>query len=208
MSNQFTHESFILSHCCLFKSTSLYCTVIYFNFVISFSNCIMHSLKLKFRKYQAMHTNRMLYHCTTLQYNFTIWHGRYAEAYNFKHEKWLIHQCCHFATFAASPSLLRCQATYVDGRKRENSSFWNIMSLLHPHADVSYSLVFYVTWVWVANCVCVMNKILRLYKFTIPCHCRRAWKTSRCARISRKLFLIGWICVLWGPCQPSVALRI
>ena len=25
-----------------------------------------------------------------------------------------------------------------------------------------------------ANCVCVMTKILRLYKFTIPCHCRRA----------------------------------
>ena len=29
-----------------------------------------------------------------------------------------------------------------------------------------------------ANCVCVMTKILRLCQFTIPCHCRRAWKTS------------------------------
>ena len=28
------------------------------------------------------------------------------------------------------------------------------------------------------------------------------------ARISRKLFLIDRIRILWGPCQPSVALRI
>ena len=27
------------------------------------------NLKLKCRKYPAMHTNRMVYHCTTLQYN-------------------------------------------------------------------------------------------------------------------------------------------
>ena len=32
------------------------------------------------RKYLAMHTDRMLYHCTTLQYNHNIWHGSYAEA--------------------------------------------------------------------------------------------------------------------------------
>ena len=29
-------------------------------------------LKLQFRKYPAMHTNHMLYHCTTLQYNQNI----------------------------------------------------------------------------------------------------------------------------------------
>ena len=29
-------------------------------------------LKLKFRQYSAMHTNRTLYHCTTLQYRPTI----------------------------------------------------------------------------------------------------------------------------------------
>ena len=29
-------------------------------------------LKLKFRQYPAMHTNRMLYHCTTLQYTHNI----------------------------------------------------------------------------------------------------------------------------------------
>ena len=38
------------------------------------------NLKLQFRKYPAMHTNRMLYHCTTLQYNHNIWHDSYAEA--------------------------------------------------------------------------------------------------------------------------------
>ena len=38
------------------------------------------SLKLKVRKYPAMHTNRMLYHCTTLLYNHNIWHSSYAEA--------------------------------------------------------------------------------------------------------------------------------
>ena len=30
---------------------------------------------------------------------------------------------------------------YVDGRKRENISFWNIVLLLHRHTDVLYSLV-------------------------------------------------------------------
>ena len=36
------------------------------------------------------------------------------------------------------------------------------------------------------NCVCVMTKILRLYKFNIPCHCRRASKTSRNARAKQE----------------------
>ena len=27
-----------------------------------------------------MHTDRMLYHCTILQYNHKFWHGGYAEA--------------------------------------------------------------------------------------------------------------------------------
>ena len=41
---------------------------------------VMDNLKLKFRQYPAMQTNRMLYHCNTLQYNNNIWHGSYAEA--------------------------------------------------------------------------------------------------------------------------------
>ncbi len=61
------------------------------------------------------------------------------QKWHFKHEKWLIHQCRHLATFAASPRLLRNQASYVDGRKFENSSFWKIVLLLHSHADVSYT---------------------------------------------------------------------
>ena len=37
-------------------------------------------LKLTVRQYSAMHTNHMLYNCTTLQYNHDIRHGSYAEA--------------------------------------------------------------------------------------------------------------------------------
>ena len=38
----------------------------------------------------------------------------------------------------------------------------------------------YITWPWMAKCVSVMIKMLPLFNFTISCHGRLAWKTSRC----------------------------
>ena len=62
-----------------------------------------------------------------------------------------------------------------------------------------------VTSVWIENCVSVMTEMLRFYKFTISRHCQQAWTTSR---VSARLSVIGWLCTLWGPSQPSVAFNI
>ncbi len=58
-----------------------------------------------------------------------------------------------------------------------------IALLLHPH-DCRRSVQFgcYITWLWMAKCVSVMTKVVRLYNFTIPCRGRRAWTTSQYAR--------------------------
>ena len=36
-------------------------------------------LKVKFRQYPSIHTNYIISHCTTLQYNHNTWHGTYAD---------------------------------------------------------------------------------------------------------------------------------
>ena len=138
-------------------------------------------------------------------YHFNIFHSVVTQKRSFKHEKWWIHQCRHLATFAASPRLLRCHATYVDGKKCENSSFWKIVLLFHPHSDVSYSLVvtypefgwkIVCAW-WQKYCVCISSPSLAI-----------AGEPGKRHVMRRKLFLIGWIHSLWGPCQPPVTLRI
>ena len=44
--------------------------------VTLFGTCIKQiALKLNFRKYPAIHTNYIIPHSTTLQYNHNIWHG-------------------------------------------------------------------------------------------------------------------------------------
>ena len=109
-------------------------------------------LKLKFTQYPAMrqiacYTTAPLdiiqrcrpitcYTTAPLYNKLIIFDTVVTQKRNYKHEKWWIHRCRHLATFAASPRLLCCQATYVDGRKPKNSSFWKIVLLLHPHADV------------------------------------------------------------------------
>ena len=67
----------------------------------------------------------------------------------------------------------------------------------------------YVTWVWMANFFYVMARMLH-FCISSPslAVAGKPGKVTLCASISSKLFLIGWIRTLWGPCQPSVTLRI
>ena len=76
---------------------------------------------------------------------------------------------------------------YDDGRKRENSSAWKDRIIVASTCRRSVEFGCYITWLWMANCVSVMTKMLPLYNFTIPYHGRRAWKTSREARATAGL---------------------
>ena len=72
--------------------------------------------------------------------------------------------------------------TYVDGMKLENSSVWKDRIIVASTCRRSVQFGCYITWFWMANCVSVMiNMLPKLSNFTISCHGRRAWKTSRCA---------------------------
>ena len=121
-------------------------------------------LKLKFRKYPAIHTNYIISHSTTLQgcHIFNV--------------AWLVK-----AFPRRSPAIVTWPA-YDDGRKRGNSSAWKHRIIVASTCRRSVEFGRYVTWLWVANCVSVMTKMLHLYNFVIPCHGRPAWKTSQCAR--------------------------
>ena len=117
--------------------------------------------KLKVGQYPAIHTNYMLrlYHCATLQCRYD---GIKKYKFNIKHEN------NYFTSVNISPSW---HASPRPGhRARHTSMVGNVKSffsmtalLLHPNADVRYSLVV---------CVSVDGKWclwLRLYKFTIFC---------------------------------------
>ena len=70
---------------------------------------------------------------------------------------------------------------YSDGRKRENYSVWKDCIIVALTSRRSVQFGCFITWPWMANCVSVMIKMLPLFNFTISCHGRLAWKTSRCA---------------------------
>ena len=95
---------------------------------------------------------------------------------------------------------------YVDSRKRENCSVWKDLTIVALTCRRSVQFGCWITWLWMANCVSVMTKMLPSYNFTIPCRGRR--NVTMCMRISRKPFLIGLTHSLWGPCQPPLTLRI
>ncbi len=82
--------------------------------------------------------------------------------------------------------------TYATGRKRENSSVRKDRIIVASTYRRSVQFGCYVTWLWIANCVSVMTKMLPLYNFTTPCHSRRAWKTSRfaCAHGGSRYWLV------------------
>ena len=72
-------------------------------------------------------------------------------------------------------------SAYVDGGKLEHSSVWTDPIIVVSTCRRPMRLGCYITWLWMANCVFVMIKMLPfLFNFTISCHDRRAWKTSRC----------------------------
>ena len=55
--------------------TALYKNYIYIHEIKddhNLSQSVKHAAKIKFRQYPVMHTNRMLQHCTILQYNHNI----------------------------------------------------------------------------------------------------------------------------------------
>ena len=70
---------------------------------------------------------------------------------------------------------------YSNGRKRENCSVCKDRIIVASTCRRSVQFGCYITWLWMANCVSVMIKMLPLFNFTISCHVRLAWKTSRCA---------------------------
>ena len=90
-----------------------------------------------------------------------------------------------------SPARLTWPA-YDDGRKRGNISAWKHRIIVASTCRRSVEFGRYVTWLWMANCVSVMTKMVHLYNFAIPCHGRPAWKTSQCARATagRRVWLV------------------
>ena len=51
--------------------------------------------------------------------------------------------------------------TYVDGRKRENCFVWTDRIIVASTYRHSVQFDCYITWLWMANCVSVMTKILQ-----------------------------------------------
>ena len=83
---------------------------------------------------------------------------------------------------------------YDGGRKCENSSAWKHRIIVASTCRRSVEFGRYVSWLWLANCVSVMTKMLHLYNFAILCHGRPCLKNvTKCARNSRTPCLIGWI---------------
>ena len=72
-------------------------------------------------------------------------------------------------------------SAYVDGRKLEISYVWKYRIVVASTCRRSAQFGCYITWLWMANGVSVIIKMLSLFNFTISCHGRRAWKSSRCA---------------------------
>ncbi len=70
---------------------------------------------------------------------------------------------------------------YGAGRKREHCSVWKDRIIVASTCRCSAQFGCYITWLWMANCVSVMMKMLPLFNFNISSLGRRAWKTSRCA---------------------------
>ena len=130
-------------------------------------------LELTFRQYPVIHINYIISQYITLHYNHTF-DTVLRQKGNLEHKNELIQQCCHVSTLAWTANAL----LYDDGRKRENSSAWKDRIIVASTCRRSVEFGCYVTWLWMANCVSTMTKMLPLYNFTIPCHGRRAWKTS------------------------------
>ena len=125
-------------------------------------------LKLKFRKYPAIHTNYIISHSTTLQYNHNIWHGTKAEK-KYWTRKIMISIGLPYLQFSInregfSRSILIWPA-YGDGRKRENSSAWKHRIIVASTCRRSEEFGRYVTWLWRANCVSVVQKMLSSLKW-------------------------------------------
>ena len=142
-------------------------------------------LKLTFRQYPAIHTNYIISHCTTLQYNHNSWQGTYAErkSWTRKLTNSTVLPSFHFGMNRQCSAAARLTwPAYDDGRKRENSSAWKDRIIVASTCRHSVEFGCYVTWLWMANCVSVMTKMLPLYCITSPSH--RAWKASREARVS------------------------
>ena len=145
----------------------------------AYSASAISNLKLKFRKYPAIHTNYIISHSTTLQYNHNIWHGTKAEK-KYWTQQIMISTGLPYLQFSMdrqgfSPARLTWPA-YDDGRKLENSPAWKHRIIVASTCRFSVEFGRYVTWLWTANCASVMTKMLHLYNFAIPCHGRLAWK--------------------------------
>ena len=129
-------------------------------------------LKLKLRKYPAidpLHTNYIISHSTTLQNNHNIWHGTKAEK-KYWTQKIMISTGLPYFQFSMnsqgfSPARLTWPA-YDDGRKRENSSARKHRIIVASTCRRSVEFGRYVTWLWVANCVSVMTKMLHFICIT------------------------------------------
>ncbi len=163
-------------------------------------------------QYPAIHTNYIISHCTTLQYNHNIWHNTQAET-KFWTRKMLNSTVSPSRYFGMNRQCFAAARltwpVYDNGRKCENSSVWKDRIIVASTCRRSVQFGCFATWLWMANCVSVMTKMLSLYNFTITCHGGRAWKTSRfaCAHAGSRYWLVEST-TLWGPCQPPLTLRI
>ena len=151
-------------------------------------------IKLTFMQYPAIHTNYIISHCSILQYNHNIWHGTAEKkSWTRKIINSTVVPCLHFGMNRQCFDAVRLTwPAYDDGRKRENSSVLKDRIIVASTCRCSVEFGCYVTWLWIANCVSVMTKMLSLYNFTIPCHGWWAWKTScfACAHAGSRYWLV------------------
>ena len=72
---------------------------------------------------------------------------------------------------------------YGAGRKRENCSVWKYRIIVASTCRRSVQFGCYITWLWMANCVSVMIKMLPLFNFTISSHRPLSRRLDRCDRV-------------------------
>ena len=95
----------------------------------------------------AMRTNRMLHHCTTLQYTVVIFDMVVRRKNGFNSVAILPLWMRHWDLVAAWPAW----PAYIDDRKRENIFFLKNRIIVASKCWCSVQFGPYVTWVWMEN---------------------------------------------------------
>ena len=114
------------------------------------------ALKLKFRKYPSIHTNYIISHCTSLQYNHNIWHGTSKGRNEFVNAKDNELNSAAISLLWHPPAML-CRHTATVGNVK--IAVWKDRIIVASTCRRSVQFGCYITWLWMAHCASLMTKI-------------------------------------------------